>query len=152
MGMKERLDDRIKRKEQEIAEFQAKIREAQAYIQAMQDAAKLLPREEARSSKAEAVLRPGASAHKAFHALREAGKPMHITEILKAIGMSSNKANRISLGGTLARYSRNDEIFVRTAPNTFGLIEFGGISEEPPDDFGVDDNDTDEETEEITAE
>lgn len=144
MGMKERLDDRIKRKEQEIAEFQAKIREAQAYIQALQDAAKLLPREEARNSKAEAVLRPGGSAHKAFLALREAGKGMHITEILKAIGMPNNKANRISIGGTLARYSRNSEIFARTAPNTFGLIE-SASSEEPPDDFGVSNTDGEEE-------
>lgn len=136
MGMKERLEDKIKRKEQEIIEFQAKIREANAYIQALQEAAKLLPREEARNSKGEAVLRPGGSAHKAFLALQTAGKSMHITEVLKAIGMPNNKTNRISLGGTLARYSRNKEVFARTGPNTFGLIE-SGTSDEPPEDFGM---------------
>ena len=135
MGMREKLDDKIKRKEQEILEFEAKIREARVYIQALQEAGKLLPREEARSGKAETMLRPGGSAHKAFVALREAGKPLHIKDIMKAIGIPNNKTNRISLGGTLARYSRNNEIFKRTALNTFALIEAGG--EEPPEDFGV---------------
>lgn len=136
MGIKERLDDKIKKKEQDIAEYQAKIREAQVYIQAMQDAAKLLPREEAKNSKAEAVLRPGGSAHKAFLILKDAGMPLHIIEILKRIGMINNKTNRISIGGTLARYARNSEVFMKTAPNTFALLGNTG-TEEPPDDFGT---------------
>lgn len=135
MGIKDKLEDRIKRKEQEIVEFQAKIREAQAYIQALQDATKLLPREEARSGKTETMLRPGGSAQKAFTALKEAGGPLHIKDILKAIGLLNNKNNRISLGGTLARYARNNDIFKRTAPNTFALIEGG--DEEPPENFGA---------------
>jgi len=136
MGIREKLEDRIKRKEQEIQEYEAKIRESRAYVQALQDAAKLLPREEARGGGAEAVLRPGGSAHKAFQALDAAEKPLHITEILKAIGMANTPKNRISVGGTLARYARNKEIFLRTAPNTFSLLSKNG-AEEPPDDFGV---------------
>jgi len=136
MGMREKLEDKINRKQQEILEFQAKIREAQAYIQALQDAAKLLPREEARHGTGEAALRPGGSAHKAFQALRSAGKPLHVTEILKAIGMPNSKNNRLALGGTLGRYARNKEIFDRTAPNTFTLLKSESL-EEPPEDFGT---------------
>lgn len=136
MGIKEKLEDKVNRKHQEILEFQSKIREAQAYIQALQDAAKLLPREEARNGGGEAALRPGGSAHKAFQALRSAGKPLHITEILKAIGMLNSKSNRLALGGTLSRYARNKEIFDRTAPNTFALLKSESL-EEPPDDFGT---------------
>ncbi|MEO7864152.1 MAG: hypothetical protein ABIU05_27700 [Nitrospirales bacterium] len=135
MGMREKLEDRMKRKEQEIQEYDAKSREARAYIQALQEAVKLLPREEARSSNAEAILRPGGSAHKAFKALRGAGRPMHITELLKAIGSTNTPKNRISVGGTLARYARNNQIFLRTAPNTFSLVDGGG--EDPPENFGV---------------
>jgi len=135
MGMREKLDEKIKRKEQEILEFEAKIREARAYIQALHEAAKLLPREEAKNGNAETMLRPGGSAYKAFKALQEAGRPLHIKDILKAIGIPNNKTNRISLGGTLARYSRNNDIFKRTAPNTFALLEGG--DEEPPENFGV---------------
>jgi predicted ribosome quality control (RQC) complex YloA/Tae2 family protein len=135
MGMKEKLDDKIKRKEQEILEFEANIREARAYIQALQEATKLLPREEAKSGKAETMLRPGGSAYKAFRALQEAGTPLHIKDILRIIGIQNNKTNRISLGGTLARYSRSNDIFKRTAPNTFALVNGG--NEEPPEGFGV---------------
>lgn len=142
MGMREKLEDRIKRKEQEIQESEAKIREARAYIQAMQDAVKLLPKGEARNGGAETVLRQGGGAHKAYMALKEAGKPLHISEILKAIGMLNNKANRISLGGTLARYARSQQIFGRPAPNTFELIVKESQPETgPPDDFGISDED-----------
>ncbi|SRR5712692_5770150 len=136
MGIKEKLEDKIQRKGQEILEFNAKIREAQAYIQALQEAAKLMPREEARNGGGEAALRPGGSAHKAFHALKSAGKPLHVTEILKAIGMPNTKNNRLALGGTLARYARNKLIFDKTAPNTFTVLNHES-QEEPPDDFGM---------------
>ncbi|MEO7861933.1 MAG: hypothetical protein ABIU05_16160, partial [Nitrospirales bacterium] len=73
-------------------------------------------------------------AHKAFQALHAAGKPMHITDILKAIGLTTTSKNRISVGGTLARYARNNQIFLKTAPNTFSLVDG---REDPPEDFGI---------------
>ncbi len=136
MGMKEKLDEKIGGKQQEILEFQAKIRESQAYIQALQEAAKLLPREQAKTGGGEAMLRPGSSAHKAFQALQDAGTPLHVTQILKAIGMTNTKNNRLALGGTLARYARNKIIFAKTAPNTFAALN-GESHEEPPEDFGT---------------
>jgi hypothetical protein len=48
---------------------------------------------------------------------------MQINEILRAIGRTADKKNRLSLSGSLAHYVRAEEIFTRPAPNTFGLIE-----------------------------
>ena len=138
MGIKQRLEEKIKKKEQEIIEWETNIREAKAYIQAVNETIKLLPREETKSSTPENLLRPGASAYKALQALKASDEPMHIIALLKAIKMENSKKNRISLGATLSRYSRNGEIFKKTAPNTFGLVEknYQG-QDEPPDNFGV---------------
>lgn len=138
MGLRQRLEEKIKKKEQEIADFEAGIRENKAYIQAMNETIKLLPREETKTSTPENLLRPGASAHKALQALKLSDEPMHISQILKAIKMENSKKNRISLGATLSRYSRNGEIFKKTGPNTFGLFEkvYEG-QEEPPEGFGL---------------
>ncbi len=132
--MKEKLDEKIRRKRQEIQDFEGKIREANAYIQALEEASKLLPRDTPRPATGEMVLREGSGAHKAYLALQSAGKPLHITSIMKAIGMQNNRAARIALSGTLSRYSRNEQVFRRTAPNTFAIIDSQG-SEEPSDDL-----------------
>ena len=97
-----------------------------------------MPREQAKASTPERLLRPGASAHKALQALKASDDPMHISDILRAIKMENSKLNRVSLGATLSRYSRNGEIFKKTGPNTFGLTdkEYEG-QEEPPEDFGL---------------
>ena len=50
---------------------------------------------------------------------------MHINEILTKLGKSIDNQNRVSLVGTLGSYSRKGRIFIRTAPNTFGLLELG---------------------------
>jgi hypothetical protein len=53
-----------------------------------------------------------------------------------------NKSTRAAVAGSLSAYVRNGEIFTRPAPNTFGLIEFGGKVETslngPPRGFGFD--------------
>jgi hypothetical protein len=60
---------------------------------------------------------------KARDAIKTAGAPMTVTDLLKAIGKSQDKKHRISLAGTLSGYARDGKVFVKTAPNTFGLIE-----------------------------
>jgi hypothetical protein len=135
MGMREKLEERIRKKEAEIQDCEGRIREARAYIQALQDATKLLPRENIGPASATTGLRPGSSAYKAWVVLQQSGAPLHITEILELIDMANTKTNRISLGGTLSRYARSNQIFVKTAPNTFGLIALPG--DEPPENFGT---------------
>ena len=67
-------------------------------------------------------LRPGSGAYRAKQAILKAGHPLHIGDILQAIGKANNKANRISLSGSLAAYVRKGEQFTKTGPNIFGVL------------------------------
>jgi len=78
---------------------------------------------------------------KARTALRRVGKPLYIEELLRAMGKEVNKKNRVSLSGSLGSYVRQEYIFTRPAPNTFGLIEFDNSVEDAiPEGFGGGDN------------
>src|SRR5687767_8758672 len=122
MGLREEFLKRIEKKQQEIMELGLQIREATAYVQALQDTLRLLPKD---ASQPQQALRPGTGVAKAREAIKKAGKPMHISDILKAIGFPVDKSHRLSLSGSLAGYVRREEIFTRPAPNTFGLVELG---------------------------
>jgi hypothetical protein len=122
MGARENLQRLIDRKQQEVNGLEEKIRESRVYMQALQDAMKSLPRE-ASAASVEPELRPGTAIFKAREAIRQVRQPMHINDLLGAIGKPSTKKNKISLAGTIAWYARKGQIFKRTAPNTFGLME-----------------------------
>lgn len=122
--------------------MELKITETKAYIQGLQDSMKLLPRDS--NGVSEYTLREGSALAKTRDVLKAAGVPMTITDILKALGKSQDKGHRISLAGTLSGYARDGKVFMRTGPNTFGLIEFkraqtesgAGEEEEIPEEFG----------------
>jgi hypothetical protein len=142
MTLRRKIEDRIRRKELEIKELEkeleARIREAKVYVQAMQDMLKLVPRSEGEGDLPdEEVLRPDGAVYKAMEFLKKTGRPLHISEILRGIGKPNSKSNRISLGGSLARYVKKGQIFTRTAPNTFWLASLEPQASEPPDDFGL---------------
>lgn len=137
MGLRNELERKIEKKRQEIKELEFKIREAQAYISAHQETLKMLSREGS-GLLAERNLRVGSSIAKARDAIKKAGKPLHIADLLKALGRPNDKKNRLSLSGSLAHYVRKGEIFSRPAPNTFGLTEFEHISGDSDDDSGED--------------
>ena len=67
---------------------------------------------------------------------------MHLDELLGSMGKDANSSTKASLGSSLAAYVRDNEIFTRTAPNTFGLIELSHNEveatedAEPPAGFG----------------
>lgn len=130
---------RIERKQQEAREFELKIREANAYIQGLQDTLRLLPKDSDELQQ-EVVLRVGSDLSKAREAILKAKHPLHITDIVKAIGKPNDKRNRLALAGGIARYARKGQIFVKAGPNTFGLAELqqakNQVLAEPPDDFG----------------
>lgn len=140
MGLREEFQKRIEKKNLEIAELELQIREAAAYIQALQDSLRLLPKDtDVKQINPEQTLRPGTGIYNAKEAIRKAGKPLHISEILKAVGLPVDKKNRLSLAGSLASYARRKEIFTRPAPNTFGLAELKLSTDSPmklPDNFG----------------
>jgi hypothetical protein len=123
MNLRNELLKRIEKKQAEIREFDDRIREANAYVQGLQDTLKLIPKEDEFSVQ-EVTLRHGSNIAKARDALRAAGNPLHITEILKVIGQPTDKKHRLALGGSIAAYARKGSVFTKTAPNTFGLTEF----------------------------
>jgi hypothetical protein len=141
MGMREDLLKRIERKQQEIRELELSLRDCTTYVQALQDAMKLLPRSDGGDTTDEPVLRVGTDLSKARDAILKVGRPMHITEIVKAIGKPSDKRTKVALVGGIGRYARKNQVFTKTAPNTFGLLELQSIrlhaKTEPPDDFGT---------------
>lgn len=126
MGAIENLQKLYDKKQQEIRQLEIKLREATAYLQALQDSIKVLSREAngPAGESEEQTLRAGTSLAMARDVLRAVGKPLHVTEILKQMGKPADKKARVSLGSTLASYARDRQVFTRPLPNTFGLLEF----------------------------
>lgn len=126
-------------------EADLKIRALEGQLQGLQEAMKLLPRENVNQGKVEHVLRTGSAMAKARELIHSRQEPLHITAILDGIGRTVNHPNRVSVSGSLGNYARKGEIFVRTAPNTFGLIELGhkegthlsNESDDLPSNFGT---------------
>jgi hypothetical protein len=141
MGIREDLVRKIERKRAEIAELETTTRLAREYLQALEDTLKMIPRDLTNGADSVTVLRAGSALAKAREAIRKVGRPMHITELLEAIGKGTSRNERAGLSGTLAAYVRRGEIFTRPAPNTFGLTELksgdgGDVSLVPPSGFG----------------
>lgn len=127
MSLRTELLKRIEKKQAEIGEYHDRIREATAYLQGLQDTLKLIPKEDDSGGAQEVSLRHGSNIAKARDAIRAANRPLHVTEILKAIGQPNDNRHRVALGGSIAAYARKGSIFTKTAPNTFGLLEFASI-------------------------
>src|SRR4051812_45782355 len=124
MAARDEVLKKIAKKHQEIKDLELTIREARAFVQGMEEVLKLLPKDSSAASP-DQILRPGTTIFNAREAIKAAAKPLHITEILKALKMEPNKKNRLSLSGSLSGYARRGEVFTRPAPNTFGLVELG---------------------------
>ncbi|MGE0278945.1 MAG: hypothetical protein AB7R40_26430 [Nitrospiraceae bacterium] len=143
MSIRRKFERKIREKESEIQELEKRLMEARAYVSAMQDAMRLVPADgdaDGGENGGEVVIKAGSAMEAVRKALTEAGKPMHIMDLLKAIGKEATPENRASVGGSLAAYVRKGVVFSRPAPNTFGLAEWGrpsGTAFAPPDDFGV---------------
>jgi hypothetical protein len=127
--VREQIEKLIERKREEnaetdrqIAELQLHKRENSAFISGLQESLRLLPKD-AEAVPTVRVLRPGSEVAKAREAIAKAGGPLHIREILSAIGKSADRKSRASLSGSISAYYRNGEIFTRPQPNVFGLIE-----------------------------
>jgi hypothetical protein len=143
MGIRDNFQKLINKKQEEIANLELQAREARAYIQALQDSMKLLPREG--NGITEHTLRPGSDLAKARDVLKAAGIPLPIVEILKGMGKPQDKKHRTSLAGTLSSYARGGKTFSKTAPNTFGLLVFNSSQieyvDDIPEEFGSMDKD-----------
>jgi hypothetical protein len=123
MGARESIQRLIDKKQQELMDLQMQIREGSAYIQALQDSLRLLPRD---ATDEQHELRANSALALTRELIRNNAGPLHISEILKLLGKPADKKNRVSLSGTLSSYARGGKIFTKTAPNTFSLIELNG--------------------------
>lgn len=140
MSEREIIRDRLRKKEQEIQSLEERLRTARIYVAALHDILKVVDRGSG-SPNPETVLRPGSSVSQARDVILAAGKPVHISDLLEALGKAGTREGRASLTSSLAAYVRREDIFTRPAPNTFGLIELGHsepVAEEPepPKGFG----------------
>lgn len=132
--------ERLRKKTLEVHALEEKLRTARIYLQALQDVMKALggQSDEARG---ESILRSGSAVSQARDVILKASKPVHISDLLRALGRDDTRDVRASLTSSLAAYVRRGEVFTRPAPNTYGLVELGHETVEdaepaPPAGFG----------------
>ena len=113
--------------EGEVRALQLKVRDNLAFISGLQESLRIMPKDPEPAHSAR-VLRPGSELAKARDEIAKAGRPLHIKEILSAIGKPVDRNSRASLSGSISAYYRNGEIFTRPEPNVFGLIEMATAS------------------------
>ena len=69
--------------------------------------------------------RPSSDQSLAAKAIREAKKPLSITDIMAYLARNGKIANKPSVVSTLAKMVKRGEVFYRCVqPNTFGLLEW----------------------------
>jgi len=141
MSERRKIEEKLRRKEQEVVTLEEKLKSAKVYIQALRDILKMLGTDGHEESDPESVLRAGSAVDQARSVIIKKGSPVHIDDILAALGKDVTREAKASLTSSLAAYVRRGEIFTRPAPNTFGLVELGHepaeiIGGEPPVGFG----------------
>jgi len=73
--------------------------------------------------------RSTSNAKRCFDVLEEAGRPLHITELVAALRKSGVTTTRDSLVSALTKQLAPKGPFIRTAPNTFDLSRPGSREE-----------------------
>lgn len=127
MTARTELENRVAREQAKLAELKNQVEREESFIEGLQEALKLLPRDApnirhgaGRRSRSESDVQ------KTKELLSTTTKPLHISDILKRIGKEDTKQNRASLASSLARYARKGEVFQREGPNEFSLIKETG--------------------------
>lgn len=145
------IEAQLAKKESEILMLEEKLKSAKVYIRALQDVMREIDRgTSSEESDGDVVLRRGSLADGARDLILDRGSPMHIDDLLKALGKVVTRETKASLTGSLAAYVRKGEIFTRPAPSTFGLVELNHFeseeaASEPPVGFGAPAADIDDE-------
>lgn len=129
--MRKDIERRIKKYQREYDEIDEKIsalhthqRTISAVITELEHVLKTLPKE-AGAQSAKKELRFGTDVYKAREVLKKIGEPLHISLILEHMGETNTKERRSSLSSQIAAYVRGGDVFIKTAPNTFGLQDYG---------------------------
>jgi hypothetical protein len=151
VDLKEELQRRIDRKRRDLEKLENELRDAQAYLRALEDTYRLL---DGGGEGSEQPLRPGSDVARCEDILRSAGRPLHVTELLSHLGKASDRKARLSLSASLSSYARRQQVFTKLGQNTFGLSDMpqnsaptaptNGSADEPPPDFGLETGITDD--------
>jgi hypothetical protein len=142
------IERRIEKEQNRIHELQVEIEHVQSFIEGLQEALKMLPKEKnltttTKGGKRE--IRSGSDMAKVRDLIKQVGRPMSVGEIVTGLGKPDTKENRASLSGSLGRYVRKGEIFSRPKANTFSLIGIiSEISNKLPPDFGIEETPDDD--------
>jgi phage shock protein A len=130
--MRAKFDQKIRKKQHEIEELekqiaalQQQIRDANVFISTMEEAKRMLPKnngEEDTSDDVQASLKEGSALAQARDVLLKAGKPLHVDEILRQMGKEVTKKTRTSLAGSIAGYARDKRVFEKAGANIFKVI------------------------------
>ena len=130
MNISKKMQRQVNRKEKEIQqleldrqELNMKIRIGHEVIAALKEAMKHLPKDGIEENPV-LSLRPGKSIAKVYDILKQGGSPMHIKDILTAMGKETDKKSQQATGSQLNNYVRKERIFTRPIANTFGLKEW----------------------------
>ena len=140
MKVRRDIERRIEKERQKIADLRSQIEHGEGVIQGLQEALKILPKDEDGKPrrKGKGTIRDGSDMAKIRDLIKQTGGPMYISAITTGLGKPNTKANRLSIAGSLSRYVRAGEIFKRVKPNTFALIDMDSSPEvELPPDFGT---------------
>ena len=141
MDERKAIHEKLKKKEQEIQLLEEKLKSARIYVQALQDVLKLVHPDSPPDS-GESAMKSGSAVAKAREVILQRGKPIHINDLIEAMGKKVTRESRASLTSSIAAYVRRGDIFTRPAPNTFGLTELGHnapaeqTAPQPPQGFG----------------
>lgn len=139
MSTRKKFEDKIFKLESEISVKRQEIDDLTAQLRAWQDALKLLPKETPDILiPSFTEFRAGSDMAKVENILKENGRPMYIDEIMEKLGRENSKTNRVSISSQIQAYVRKGQNFIKTKPNTFGLIGMEA-KKEPPEGGSVSD-------------
>ncbi|HXC99112.1 MAG TPA: hypothetical protein VN048_07205 [Verrucomicrobiae bacterium] len=125
--LKAKLSDRIQKEYANIRKLEQQVIECEGRVSAFDETIKMLEK-----GNSESDLRPDSQMDKVRKLIRDFGKPMALTDILKALGVEGNDSKRNSLRGSLSGYARDRRVFTKEeAPDTFGLLEFNQPNKTP---------------------
>lgn len=123
MDIRNDLERRITKEQQKITDLRSQLDRAEAFVLGLQEALRMLPgSREKRSATGKLGFRSG-NVKKTYDLLKQAGKPMQISEILIGIGKTDTKANRASLASSLYRSARKGGLIKKIGANLFSLQE-----------------------------
>jgi len=133
----------IKEKQALLAKLQAELDEAKALLESgVQETHVTLRRGTstqrpkgsrrlaAKPQKTGSIIKAKSSVGRARAILRKVGEPLHLDDIFSRINKGRKKVKRSTLVGNLSRYVKMGVVFSRTAPNTFGLLEWQKVAGE----------------------